>query len=57
MLIAYHKLLHGDLKDDIGLGSFGQALVGAEIQQLKRTSARNAVIADRSGHGIIREGR
>jgi len=37
------------------LDFFTQALVGAEIEQLKRTSGHNVVTGDRSGQGIVQE--
>jgi len=43
---------HGDSQNDIDLDFFCQALVGAEIEQLKRTLGHNAVIGDRSGQRI-----
>ena len=47
--IAYVKRLRGDSWNDTDLDSC-QGLVGDKIGQLKRTSERNAVIADRSRH-------
>jgi hypothetical protein len=52
MSMTYFEWLHGNLQNDIDLDFFCQALVGAEIEQLKRTSGHNAVIADRSGQRI-----
>ena len=56
ILITYLKRRHDDLQNDIDLDFFCQALVGAEIEQLKRTSGQNAVMADRSGQRTGREG-
>ncbi|KAF9649456.1 hypothetical protein BDM02DRAFT_3186222 [Thelephora ganbajun] len=42
-------------ENDIDLDFFCQVLVGVEIEQLKRTSGKNAVIADRSGQMINQE--
>jgi len=53
--ISYLKRLHGRLQNDIDLDFFCQALVGAEIEQLKRTPGQNAVMADRSGQRASRE--
>jgi len=53
--MAYLKRLRDGLQNDIDLDFFCQALVGAEIEQLKRTSGKNAVMADRSGQRASRE--
>ena len=53
--VSYLKRLHGGLQNDIDLDFFCQALVGAEIEQLKRTSGQNAVMAVRPGQRASRE--
>lgn len=53
---AYLKPSDGDLQNDIDLDFFCQALVGAEIEQLKRTSGRNAVMVDLPGQKDAQEG-
>lgn len=53
--IACLKRRHDGLQNDIDLDFFCQALVGAEIEQLKRTSGQNAVMTDRSVQRASRE--
>lgn len=53
--ITYLKRLPDDSQNDIDLDFFCQALVGAEIEQLKLTSGRNAVTVDWSGQSIGQE--
>jgi len=53
--IAYLKRPHGDSQNNIDLDFYREVLVVAEIEQLKRTSGHNAVIADRSGQGTGQE--
>ena len=53
--MVYLKRFYGDLQNDIDLDFFCQALVGAEIEQLKRTSGQNAVITGLSDQRIGRE--
>ena len=53
--ISYLKRLRGGSQNDIDLDFFCQALVSAEIEQLKRTPGQNAVMTDQSGQRASRE--